>query len=412
MSRREERALVIVGGGLAGLAAAAEASRAGLETTLVEQRTTLRGPRRLISEATTGGAEIRLETAAWGIWGRDLALWNPAGASVITADHVILATGALERPAAFPGWTLPGVMTAAGARRLMEQGVSPGQRVLVAGYGHWVASIAAELRAGGVNIVDVVDATSTSGRIVLCAEGDRSIERAAIARAATDGSTRAGSERVVEINALVLAWGLLPENQLARLAGCTHTESTYLEPSTVRDAWMRTSAAGVLVAGDAGGIRGPDVAVEQGRLAGLAAAVDAGLLNQNAAETRAQAARRRLAAVGAAESFAAPPPAGLYTLANPDTVVCRCEDVTLGAITERLFDGSIEPGPVIAETRATMGVCQGRHCASLLAAVISRYTGVPMNSVPPVTPRPPVVPVPLGALAERPPEFEPLPVSA
>jgi thioredoxin reductase len=400
MTRREERALLVVGGGLAGLAATAEASRAGLDTVLVEQRDAIRGPRRLIAKAVDSDGEIRAETTAWGIWGRDVALWNPtAGSSVMYVQQVIVATGAFERPAAFPGWTLPGVISAGGARRLLQQGVAPGQRVLVAGYGKWAKSIAKDLQAAGVNVVDTLDAAAKSGRLVIRAEGESNLERVVIARAR--------KEHVLEIDALVLAWGLLPENQLARLAGCQHSASVYLDPCTDRDAWMRTSVPGVLVAGDAGGIRGPKAAVAQGRLAGLAAALDAGCISLKTAEKRAKSIRRRLSAIDPVP----PPPLQALFDARTDgqTVLCRCEDVTLADITERIFDGSLEPGPVIAETRATMGLCQGRNCASLLAAAISRQSGVPIDRVPPITPRPPVLPVPLGVLAERPPVFEPPP---
>src|SRR5919202_1602231 len=146
MAVRERRALVVVGGGLAGLAASTEARRAGLETLLIEQRAELRRP-----------------------------------SQVVVADQVILATGAYERPVAFPGWTLPGVMSAGGALRLLEQAVAPGQRVLVAGYGEWAASTAAELRAGGVNVIDVVDASAREPRIVVRAEGDTALRAVRVA---------------------------------------------------------------------------------------------------------------------------------------------------------------------------------------------------------------------------------------
>ena len=74
MTARERRALVVVGGGLAGLAATAEARRAGLATCLIEQRSVLRGPRELVDEVQASGAEICLDTAVWGIWGHELAV--------------------------------------------------------------------------------------------------------------------------------------------------------------------------------------------------------------------------------------------------------------------------------------------------------------------------------------------------
>jgi thioredoxin reductase len=402
MSARERRGLVVIGGGLAGLTATVEAQRAGLDTCLVEQRATLRGPRSLLSNVRTDAC---LETVAWGMWGREVAVCSALGPTrVLVADQVILATGAYERPVAFPGWTLPGVMSAGGALRLLEQGASPGQRVLVAGFGCWVTAAAERLRSGGVHVVDVVDAAARAGRLVVRAEGDGALERVVVARVDAEWCPRAGTSQVVETDALVLAFGYLPENQLARLAGCLHEDSGYVSPRTVRDAWMRTSVPGVFVAGDAGGVVGPEAAIEQGRLAGLGAALAAGLLSENEADARARAIRRRLESVTELPR----PRAGLYGLADADTLICRCEDVTAREITERLFEGSLEPGPVIAESRAAMGSCQGRNCASQIAAVISHHTGQPIESIPPITPRPPVVPVPVGALAERPPEFEPV----
>ncbi|MBV9354906.1 MAG: FAD-dependent oxidoreductase, partial [Chloroflexi bacterium] len=380
--------------------------RAGLSTTLLERRASLQGPLHLVAEATSARTELRLNTTVWGIWGHELALWSPdSGCSVLGAHQVILATGAFERPVAFPGWTLPGVITAGGARRLLEQGVAPGERVCVAGYGPWLASIAADLRAAGVHLVGVVDASARPGRVVVRAEGTDRVERVVVAGTAADWSASNAERSEMGVDALVLACGLLPENQLARLAGCSQLASAHVDPAIERDPWMRTSAPGILVAGDAGAVRGPDAALDQGRLAGLAAAVDAGGLDQITAASRARTAQDRLSVADAAKDYSPPRP-GLLTLPDPDTVICRCEDVTMREIQERLFEGTVEPGPVIAETRAAMGACQGRHCASLVAAVISRQTGSALERIPPVTPRPPVLPVPLGALAERPPEFE------
>jgi thioredoxin reductase len=407
MSRRERRELVVVGGGLAGVSAAVEARRAGLDTCLVEQRSALRGPRTLAARARSSGAEICLETLAWGIWGREVAVCSAAGPTrTLVADQVILATGAYERPVAFPGWSLPGVMSAGGAVALLRQGVSPGQRVLVAGYGRWVQTAATELRSAGVHVIDVVDATAPRGaRLVLRAEGEARLQRAVVARVDAEWRPRAATEQVSELDTLVLAFGYLPENQLARLAGCQQAGSEYMGPRTVCDAWLRSSVPGVLVAGDAGGIVGADAALQQGRLAGLTAALDAGRVKLAEAEPRARAIRRRLLGLGSAADAPGP---GVYGLADAGTLICRCEDVSAGEIAERLFDDSVEPGLVIAESRAGMGSCQGRNCASLIAATISRHTGRPLDRIPSITPRPPAVLVPLGALAERPPEFEPL----
>jgi NAD(P)H-nitrite reductase large subunit len=238
------------------------------------------------------------------------------------------------------------------------------------------------LHSGEVKVVEVVDASA--GRLVTRAEGERTLARVQVS---------GEGQRVVEADALVLAYGRLPENQLARLAGCQIEGSQWVQPRVVRDAWMRTSAPGVLVAGDAGGIVGEALARAQGRRAGLAAAPGAGLeVDESPDEAVAQTEDA--------------PPVAIYALADAETVICRCEDVTAGQIAERIFPGSLEPGPVVAESRAGMGRCQGRNCACMIAAVIGQHTGQPIERIPPITARPPVLPVPLGALAERPPDFE------
>jgi thioredoxin reductase len=396
---------VIVGGGLAGLAAAVEARRAGFETCLIEQHQQPRGPRRLVAEFAASGAETLLESAVWGIWGHDLAVCEPkAQSSLVTFEQLIVATGSVERPVAFPGWRLPGVVTLDSAVRLLEQGAPLGQRVVVAGYGALSESAASALARFGITPVAMLDAAARSGRLPLRAEGTDHIECLFTVRVDANWRPRPGMEQRLEVDTLVLAFGALPEDRLARLAGCHYSGSPFVDPWTTRDAWMHTSMAGVLVAGDAGGIVGADAAIDQGRLAGLAAALDAGCLNSDQAERRARPIQRRLARVTRLET----PPDCLFTLAQSDTPICRCEGVTREMLEERLWEASLEPAGVIAETRATMGVCQGRECATLVAATIACHAGVPLERIPPITPRPPIVPVPLGAIAERPPVFPPL----
>jgi len=112
------------------------------------------------------------------------------------------------------------------------------------------------LSAAAVNLVGVLSASATTGHVAVRAEGEGRLERIVVADVDADWYPRSGTEKVVDVDAVVLAFGSLPEDRLARLARCEHSGSAYLNPTTVRDHWMRTSVPGALVAGDARGVLG------------------------------------------------------------------------------------------------------------------------------------------------------------
>jgi hypothetical protein len=78
----------------------------------------------------------------------------------------------------------------------------------------------------------------------------------------------------------------------------------------------------------------------------------------------------------------------LRTLATPQTIVCRCEDVPAGA-----FDAAWSPRQAKLYTRAGMGPCQGRVCGPALGFLY----GWPADVV-----RPPIAPARLGSLHDAP----------
>jgi NAD(P)H-nitrite reductase large subunit len=108
------------------------------------------------------GVDLRLDTLVWGIFpDRTLALAHADRTQRLRADAIVFATGAHDRPVPFPGWTLPGAVTAGGAQNLMKgYGVLPGRRVLVAGSGPLLLVVAHHLRAGGADVVAVAEAAS------------------------------------------------------------------------------------------------------------------------------------------------------------------------------------------------------------------------------------------------------------
>lgn len=477
MNVRQGRELVIVGGGPAGLAAAIEARRAGIQTTVIEERTSLGGQiykqlprafkvlappssfgkdyvagRHLIEAAEASGAEIRLDTVAYGIWGKDVAIYTEGvDAGLLTAERIILATGAYDRPVAFPGWTLPGVMTAGGAQSLIKtQKVLPGERILMAGSGPLILAFSAQLHHYGANVVGVLEAAPfpTPGAIahllrasrgnagllldglgymaylrrktvpfdyshvVIRAEGRDEVERAVVARVGPDWRPIPGTERAIEVDTVCVGYGFFPSVELSMLCGCKHTFDEDLGGHVpVRDESMRSSVDGILIAGDGAGVAGSIAAVQEGRIAGLTAALELGRLGEAEAARRSAPARRRLATVerfrsALAEIYKVGP--GIYDLWTPDTVVCRCEEVTAGEIMDNILGGSADPSSVKSLTRAGMGQCQGRNCARQVASLVARQAGRDLAELPTFTPRAPVKAVPIALIAEERPEEEPV----
>jgi bacterioferritin-associated ferredoxin len=100
------------------------------------------------------------------------------------------------------------------------------------------------------------------------------------------------------------------------------------------------------------------------------------------------------------------PGPGLYEWSRDNTVLCRCEEVTLGEIRRAISQGGDSANEVKAMTRCGMGDCQGRMCGQLVAHCVARETGRPMGEVGLFRPRPPIFPVPVATLGRHAEELE------
>jgi hypothetical protein len=255
--------------------------------------------------------------------------------------------------------------------------------------------LSAVLRRAGVPLL--------TGHAVVRAEGDGAVERAVVARIDGSGHAVKGTERILEVDAVCAGFGFLPSNELARTLGLAHRWDPALgQLAAVVDERGRSSLDGVWVAGDSGGTGGARMARAVGFLAGLDAARSLGrsigdaLLGQERAAARERSRSRRFqAALGSL--FAAP--RLVDQLAMPETLVCRCEEVPLGAVTASLEDGAAAIGAVKRVTRAGMGRCQGRYCASILAEVSARHSGKALAEEDWFAPAPPFKPIPVGVAA-------------
>lgn len=461
------RPLVIVGGGPAGIAAAIEAARAGVSCTLIDEAPRLGGqiyrqpprefdvrePRSLGKDFTRGQrlrqafsmvegrVEVLSGTSVLGVWGGREILYASEGASDrVIAERLILATGAYDRPVPFPGWTLPGVMTAGGAQALVKtMRVSPGERALVAGTGPLLLVVANQLHKVGVTVVAVLEAGRVpwSPRAIPKVWGEwgllkdawdywRGLRRARIpllfnhtifeahgqdqVTGASFGPIDPGDWRPLrnkdqrtDLDLVVVGFGFVPNTELTELAGCRHRyvhEVGGWVPQ--RNAVMETTVPGVFAVGDGAGVAGALVAVEEGRLAGITAAEQLRALSADEAARRRTGPLRRLRSLARVRQLldeVSRIRPGLCDLATEKTLVCRCEEVALSDVQVALQQGAKDLQAVKLFTRLGMGPCQGRNCAPSVGMFLCQATGCAAEAVGRINPRPPLKPVTLGALA-------------
>ncbi len=315
---------------------------------------------------------------------------------------LILATGARERFLPFPGWTLPGVFGAGGLQALVQAGFwVAGQRVVVAGSGPLLLAVAAHLRQAGATIVSVNEQASLGQLLpfaaTLAAHPARISQgvgyRAALGLTpyrtgcwpvSAEGTNRLTSVRLTDgirvwseqCDLLACGFHLVPNTELAALLGC-EIDSGFV----TTDSCQQTSVPEIYCVGEPTGIAGLKSAVTQGEIAGLAATdrlVPARLVR---ARTRNERFGRALAAAFRLRSEVA-------KLCQPETIVCRCEDVEYAALQSQTSWTEAK-----LQTRCGMGPCQGRICGPAVETLFG-WT--------PTSVRPPIFPIPVAAWCSSP----------
>ena len=320
MAKTAKYDIVVVGGGPAGLAAAIEAKKQGTAKVLVIERDIepggilqqcihngfgihifneeLTGPeyaQRYIDMARDENIDILLDTMVTGISGdRRIKAMNGGGVLDIQAGAVILAMGCRERTRgsiAIPGDRPAGVFTAGTAQRYINiEGYTVGKKVIILGAGDIGMIMARRIVLEGGEVVAVLNRGSIvkglTRNIVQCLEhyniplllnhnitkisGRERVESVTVAR--TDERKRVipGTEREYECDTVLLSVGLIPENELSRMAGVELDRST---GGPVVSESMETSVPGIFACGNVVHVHDVvDYVTEESTRAGAAAA--------------------------------------------------------------------------------------------------------------------------------------------
>src|SRR5829696_2353038 len=298
--RRRHCDVLVIGGGIAGLAAALRAAELGADVVLCDEDAEPGGAllweggharaRALADRCAAAGVEILTRAPALGFFDGLVPVWQGSTLHQIRAARHVAATGTLEQPLVFPDNDLPGVMLAGGARRLAAlYAVKPGNAAVVAttndrgldaalalhGVGVRIAAVA-DLRAdaGGGELAQRVEAAGIEllrGMTVVRAVGRQSVTGAVVAPVDASGYALEGHARTFACDLIAVSGGVAPSTSLL-LQGGAKARYDAATGRFVADGLHDS----VLAAGSVAGHDDADSAEASGLVAGAEAALALG----------------------------------------------------------------------------------------------------------------------------------------
>ena len=391
--------VLIIGAGPSGLASAASAAESDAHIHIIDDNFFSGG------QIWRGGAHVQKDARARALWNHLSNLPNVTfhfqtkvvlaqkladgqfkiivesnqTTRIFIAHKLIISTGARELLLPFPGWTLPGVTGAGGLQALSKNGFPvAGKRVVVAGSGPLLLAVADSLIKRGAIVTHIFEQTSfkqlsqfafnlfstpnkllqaislwfnlrqiryESDSYVTAAQGTTHLQSIQI--------NRKGQLHTIECDYLACGYGLIPNVELAASLMCQLSEDGHAQRVSV-DEYQQTSEPHIYCAGEGTGIGGVDLSLAEGRIAGYAATDNIAKITSGMIKARQNGKRFGLALQN---TFSLRPE--LRQLCQPDTLVCRCEDVTYQALQQHKNWRSAK-----LHTRCGMGACQGRICGA------------------------------------------------
>ena len=441
--------IIVIGAGPAGLAAAEAAARNGSEVALIDSASRLGGQYWRHRGSVKGYRSERAgvlfekvlrapsvtyisEASVWSIEKESelfrINYLQGGNESSLTAEKLIIATGAYDRSLPFPGWDHPGSMTPGAAQALVKgQGVLPGKKVIVAGTGPFLLPVATGLAEAGAEIVGLYDANSPLrwalsprslllnlskfaeliyyarllrkygitprfNRVVSSFEN----RKATISRVNSDFSFKETGSESHEVDVVAVGWGFLPDVTLGGIVGCQQKVDSDGTTIFSVDADQRSSEKNVWIAGEATGIGGADLSLLEGEIAGLSASGQS-----IPASLRSSRYRKQLFANALKKTY--PIRDGWQSWPQGSTTICRCEEVKLSEISESVSElGAEDSRTAKLFTRAGMGLCQGRICSRNVSEIVAGLTQCVVTNEERIASsnRPIATPISLGQLGD------------
>lgn len=338
--RQIETDVAVIGAGPAGLSAASQAAAAGARVTLIdenkrpggqlfkqihkffgskEHHAGVRGYRigeELLQQVRESGADVMLDSLVYGLLpDKSMGVIHEGHNYSVNAKKIIIASGAKENYMAFPGSTLPGVMGAGAAQTMINVNrVLPGEKVLMVGSGNVGLIVSYQLMQAGAQVVGLVEGAPKIGgygvhaaklrragvpiyvgHTVTRVYGEEEVEGAEIAALDERWNRIPGSEKSFDVDTVCLAVGLNPMTELAWMVGCKFDFiPAFGGHVPLHDENMETTVDGVYVAGDITGVEEASSAMEEGNMAGVAAAQALGFLKDEEATLMKRQIQKRI----------------------------------------------------------------------------------------------------------------------
>ncbi|MCU0288108.1 MAG: NAD(P)/FAD-dependent oxidoreductase [Acidobacteria bacterium] len=387
---------------------------------------------------------IMNRTCLTGIYPGNLLMLESGGKEVISVSYDVLlfATGARERFLPFKGWNLPGIYSTGLAQVLMKSsGVLPAKEMLIAGSGLFLYSVGYEFLKNKGKALGILELTGMMDKIkilpqlvhnfskfaeggkflakiflsgvpvkyrskIVEARGNGVLEEVVVGKTDASGKLIAGTEKIYKTNALAVGYGFVPNIEGPQLAGCD------LEYSNHKGGWtvtvnekMETSRENILAAGEITGVGGALKSINEGKIAGFSILHKFAKITdddyQRQLKKLTAERKHHLTFMDYFNSLYLIPEGALLDIPD-DTVVCRCEDITMGEIKKGINMGFNTSMGLKTAVRVSMGNCQGRTCGPIVFDLLSLLGKQAPDVIGPFHARPPLKPLSIAALANYP----------